>query len=232
MVFPLLALIVLLAGCAPRIPDLPPEEIVRRAAERMRGLQGFQFRIDRSGAPAYIDYAETLSLTLMEGAFAAPDKLSATVRVIAPALIAEIDVICIGQQQWETDVVTHKWFAIPPEWGFNPLILLDPQFGLQTIIASDLYDLTLDGVEELEEMPGRKLYALSGRMHGGTIYDLSYQLIGPEDMDVRLWVDPQTFDLYRTVLVEYPGVSEEEIRWTIDFWDFDVPVEIEAPNLE
>ena len=107
--------------------------------------------------------------------------------------------------------------------------MLDQNIGLQAILASNLTNLILTGKEELEEMPGKTLYALSGELSGTKINELSYGLIGKDPMQIKLWIDPNTFELYRAFLTEYPGVTDQEKTWTIDFWDFDKVEEITPP---
>ncbi|MFQ5615544.1 MAG: LppX_LprAFG lipoprotein, partial [Anaerolineales bacterium] len=213
---------------------LPPEEIINRAVAQMKSSTGFHFAIDRSGAPAFLDPGETLSFRRAEGDYVAPDRASAVVRVIAPGLVAEVQVISIGDRYWETNVLTGEWQELPPDLAFNPATLFDPQTGLQPILESDLSDLTLAGVAELEESPGQPLYHVIGLLDAGRIYDLSFGLIGPGQVDAQLWIAPETFDVYRIEIVEPPAEgaegSEETTTWQVDFWNFDKTVEILPPQ--
>lgn len=60
----------LLTSCgASQIKQLPPGEIISRSANRMASLAGFEFLIERSGAPAFLDYEETISFRRAEGKF-------------------------------------------------------------------------------------------------------------------------------------------------------------------
>lgn len=230
--FPRAALILvavpLLAACASsRPPDLPPADIVRRSAERMTGMSGFHFLVERDGAPAFIDPQNTLSLRRAEGVFQAPDRVEATIRVIAPGMVAEVRVISIASIQWETNFISGEWEQLPPDWGFNPGVLFDPASGIQAALIQDLAGLTLAGVEELEELPGQPLYRIRGQMAGERIRQVSYGMIGPDPSDAELWIAPETFELHRLILLE-PG-AEEDTKWRIDFWDFDLAVEIVPP---
>ena len=79
--------LVLLLGTAcgnTTLPEISAEELVQLAAERMKESEGFQFTIERDGAPAYLDPGETLSFRRATGAYVAPDRALATVRVIGP----------------------------------------------------------------------------------------------------------------------------------------------------
>ena len=221
-----------LTSCSsPPTPELTPEEIISQSADRMLSLSGFDLLFDRSGAPAYLDYEETLSLSKMEGHYDSPDRVQAIVRVIAPGFVIDIDVISVGRSQWQTNVITGEWEQIPEDWGFNPSMLFDPQVGLQAILTTDLTEMEI-GQEELEEMPGKILYAITGRLGGDNIYELSNWLIGPDAMDVKVYIDPESYDLHRTKITEHRGDEDLERIWTIDFWNFDTIEGIEPPIIE
>ncbi|MBN1667832.1 MAG: LppX_LprAFG lipoprotein [Anaerolineales bacterium] len=221
--------IVFLAACQSIPAAPPPDEIVQRTAEQMQGLAGFHFVIERSGAPAYLDAAETLAFRRAEGDYVAPDRAQAIVRVIGPGLIAEVQVVSIADDYWETHVLTGQWQKLPPEQGFNPATLFDPQTGIRPVLAEDLKALEYLGPEELEELPGQKLYALQGQVNGERLSALSFGLISKAEMQAKLWVAPQTFELYRLVLIDERSEMEEATIWQFDFWDFGTVVNIQPP---
>lgn len=198
----------------------------------MQETAGFHFVIDRKGAPAFLDAEETLSLRRMEGDFVAPDRIRAMVRVIAPGLVSDVQVISIADIQWQTIPLSNQWQQLPPEWGFNPALLFDPSVGLKPILEADLVDLQSLGHVELEELPGRWLYALAGRVQGARIYEITYGLIGPEMMDISLWIFPGSFELHRMLITDGSQVDQEATIWTLDFWDYDQEVEIQPPLVE
>ena len=220
----------LMAACQAATPAPPPvEEIINHSAAYMKSLAGFSFLIDRQGAPAFLDYDETLAFRRTEGVFTAPDRALATVRVIGPGLVAEVKIIGIGADYWETNLLTGEWQYVAGGLGFNPAVLFDPQIGFQPILESDLSNLELTGLEELQEMPGQKMYAITGRLQGERIYQMSYEMIGPESMDVKLWISPQSYELYRIFITDPNEEGEEPTTWQVDFWDFGTAAVIEPP---
>jgi lipoprotein LprG len=226
----LFILLVLLTACSQPTPEsLPAAEILERSIERMKLVSGFHFLIERSGAPAYIDWQQTLSLRRMEGDYVSPDRAQANVRVIAPGIVAEIRMVSIGNIQWETNPLTGEWEQLPPDWGFNPTLLFDPQVGLQRILEQDLSNLALMDIVELEEMPGRLLYGLAGDLGGESIAEMTFGLMGPQPMQVQLWIDPESFDLYRILITEEAIEDAEPTIWQVDFWNIDDTVEIQPP---
>ncbi len=239
-----LTILILSSSCTRPTPaSLPPDEIVRRSAEHMRTLAGFHFVIDRSGAPAYFNADETIAFRRAEGDFVSPDRARARVRVIGPGLVAEIQMVGIGPDYWETGLLDGRWQRLPAEQGFNPASLFDPQSGFQPILQSDLSDLKLAGTDEIVELPGKALYKISGDAAGENLYRLSYGLIGPARVAVTLWIAPDTFELQRVQIVEPPASQETPAAgapaptgeaagptvWQIDFWDFGKAADIQPP---
>lgn len=220
-----------LSACGgPQMPDLPPGEIVTLSAERMSGLEGFEFTIERSGESAFLDIDETISFRRASGKFQYPDKVVASVRVIAPGLVTEVEIISIEGTQWETNLLTNEWQVSDPKYSFNPAVLFDPDTGLQAVLQSDLEGIELLGFEELEEVPGLPLISISAIMRGAQAYYLTYGMIDPELLAVNLWIDPRTYDLHRVVIIDPMDDGEvEDTVWQIDFWNFGEVFEITPP---
>jgi lipoprotein LprG len=221
----------LLAGCSEPEPEIPsPEEIVANAAGRMSALEGFHFTIDLAGESVFLDADQLISFRYAEGDYVSPDAARATVRVLVPGLATEISVISIGETQWETGMLTAGWSELPPNWGFNPVVLFDPEIGIQSILASDLSKLTLEESEPLDEGTNEALHVISGTLDGARINEMSYGLIGPEPLEVRLWIAPGTFDLHRAVIEDRSNLEGEEPRtWQVDFSEFGQVVDIVPP---
>ena len=196
----------------------------------MNGLDGFHFIIDRSGRPAYLDPDETISFRRAEGFYVSPDKGIAEVRVIAPGIVTDVSVISIKDIQWETNLLTNEWTQLPPDWGFNPAVLFDPEIGIQSILVSDLSNLTYVGSEKLDNGHDDYLYVLEGELAGDNMYQMSYGLIGPEPMPVKLWIAPGSFELHRALITDPNREGEESTMWQVDFSEFGRVVNIQPPT--
>lgn len=218
-------------SCADPTPEpLPPQEIIAQSAGRMKVLDGFYFVIDRTGSPVFLDPDETISFRRAEGFYAAPDRARANVRIIGPGLVTEVGVVSIGQTQWETNVLSGDWRELPPDWGFNPAVLFDPEIGIQAILVADLNNLALHESEKLEDGPEQNLYVVEGTLSGNRIYEMSYGLIGPDDMTVRLWVMPETFELVRAMITDPNRSGGEATIWRVEFSQFGKIVDIVPPQ--
>ena len=222
-------LLLIAAYARPTPAPLAPGEIITRTAAHMKALKGFSFVIVRTGAPAYIDTQETFSLSRVDGDYVAPDKAKGNARIIGPGIVAAIRYISIAEQYWETNYLSGEWWVCPRSQCFNPAALFDPQTGLQPILEQDLSDLKSLENAELEVLPGKVLYSLTGKLKGDHLYPISWGMIGPDPVNVHLWIDPQTFDLERVVLEEPAAKGAEATIWTVDFLNFDKVVEILPP---
>ncbi len=222
--------ILFLAACQEPEPEtLPPEEIVLQSADRMNGLKGFEFTIERSGEPVYLDLDETIAFRRAEGHYVAPDRSQAMVRVITPGLVTDVGVVSIGEIQWQTNLLSSGWSELPPNWGFNPAVLFDPEIGIQSILLSDLSALVLDGTEKIEDGPDQVLYSIRGNLAGERVFDMSDGMIGPDAMTIQIWVAPETFELHRVLISDPSQGGAEPTTWQVDFRQFDQIIEISPP---
>ena len=99
-------------------------------------------------------------------------------------------------------------------------------------MASDLSDVEFIGTEVIEDGPRGALYALRGQATGERLFQMSNGLIGPDPVEVTLWIAPETFELHRIVAIEPVANADEPSIWQVDFSEFDRVVEITPPVLE
>lgn len=229
-------LLLVTAACRqPTLPEISANELVQRTAERMKESDGFQFVIERSGAPAFLDPQETISFRRATGAFVAPDRALAVVRVIGPGIITDVDVISVAEIQWQTNVVTNVWEELPPNWGFNPAVLFDDNIGIQAVLLADLTEVQLAEPENLAESegPDELLYSVTAVASGENLYQMSGFLIGPEEVTLQLWIRPETFELVRIVLWEpEPNSEDGQSIWQVDISNYDELIDIQPPDIE
>jgi lipoprotein LprG len=210
-------------------PSLPPTEIITKAIERLKGTTGFHFTIDRTGALAYIDKDNTLAVNRIDGDFVPPDKVKGKIRVSASGFPAEVSIVSIAGRFWQSNPLNQTWEEYDPGTVFNPAILFDAEMGIQPMLESDVSELTLVGTEKLDKWPGKQLYHLSGKMKGERVSEITFGLIGPEVMDVNIWVAPDTFEANRIQIIDPVEGSDEPTTWTIDFLDYDQEADIQPP---
>ncbi len=222
----------ILSSCSEPEPTAPPvEEIITSASATMAGLEGFHFTIAVSGQPVFLDGDETLALAKADGYYSNPDRAMGSVSIQMPGLVTNVDVVSIDQQQWLTNILTGDWMAMPPEWGFNPAVLFDTNDGFLAILTSDLLNPVLTGTGKAEDGPDQELYIIDGSLSGERLAEITLGLLGPEDLDVRLWIDPESFAVMRTSVTNPAGADEDSgSTWQIDLDQFGEIVTIEPPQ--
>ncbi len=227
----LLLLIIIAVACKTPEPEIPsPEEILAGTAGRMSEMEGFRFTFDISGAPVFLDEAQSFSLASAEGFYVAPDRAIASVRVLAPGLATEVSILSIGKAQWLSGLVNDDWMALPPEWGINPLMLIDSNSGIVSSLVANVSDVEFVGMSDPGEGSGDDFYLLTGSLDGNILNEMSGGLLGPEQLNVQLWIAPGTYELGRVIITEV-GSSEDDkaTEWQIEFLDFDQTVDISPP---
>jgi lipoprotein LprG len=224
-----LALGALLAACSPDVPQIPPAEVITRAGEAMLQSPSFHFKIDISGKPVVLNQLTQLSLRSAEGDFARPDKMGVHLKVLAAALAAELDMIALGDEQYLTNVLTRKWEVLPPEFGFNPAIMFDPQMGLEQTLKAGLENPHWIGVEDLD---GKSVFHLQGSISGGKLQGMSGGLISTGPVDVDLWVEPGTYLPRKAVIVDKGSDAEKPTLWTLTFSSYGKQTQIAAPQVQ
>ena len=61
---------------------------------------------------------------------------------------------------------------------------------------------------------------------------MSYGLIGPENMRVKFWIAPETYELHRALVTDPNKDGEEATVWHVDFSVFGRTVHIEPPQTQ
>jgi lipoprotein LprG len=227
--FVILSLGLLLMACGPDIPQIPPAEVITRAGEAMLQAPSFHFKIDIGGKPVVLNQLTQLSLRSAEGDFARPDKMGIHLKALLAVAAAELDMIALGNEQYLTNVLTRQWEVLPPEFGFNPAIMFDPQVGLEQLLKSGLDNPHWIGVETLD---GKSVFHLQGSLSGERLQGMSGGLISTGPVDVDLWIESDTYLPRKAVIVDKNSDPEKPSTWTMTFSSYGKDVNITAPELK
>ncbi len=230
----LAALTTAACGGAPATETPPdPAALVAQAAAGIRASQSFRMAVERTGAPYDVDTGlGRVTFRRATAQYAAPDTLQATVSLIAAGLTADVDIFARGEDQWfrNTILTGGAWLNTPFAVGFNPQVLIAEQAGFQAALDS-VHELAYMGAETLED--GTPVYRISGVADGRDISALLAGLIeasGPTLVDVFIHRD--TGLPARFVIVQSDTATEQSptpTTWTVDIYDYDAPVHLDAP---
>ena len=229
LIFALVLLSLLLTACGTDIPQIPPAEVITRAGDAMLQAPSFHFKIDISGQPVVLNQLTRLSLRSAEGDFARPDQMGVHLKVLLAVAAAELDMIALGDEQYLTNVLTKQWEVLPPEFGFNPAIMFDPQIGLEQLLQAGLDNAHWIGVEDLD---GKSVFHLQGSISGEDLQGMSGGLISKGPVDVDLWIEPDTYLPRKAVIVDKDSDPEKPTTWTMTFSSYGKDVNIATPQVQ
>lgn len=224
-----LLMLLLLTACSPDIPQIPPAEVITSAGEAMLKQTSFHFKIDISGAAVYLNRAASLQLRSAEGDFARPDRMGVHLKVIAAVAAAELDMIALGNEQYLTNILTRQWEPLPPEFGFNPAVMFDPQVGLEQLLKAGLDNPHWIGVEVIDDA---SVYHVQGSLDGARLQGLSGGLISRQPIVADLWVDSQSGLPVKAEIVDPGDNPEKPTTWTFTFSSYGKTVNITAPDVK
>ena len=229
LLFTLVLLSLLLTACGPDIPQIPPAEAITRAGDAMLQTPSFHFKIDINGKPVVLNQLTQLSLRSAEGDFARPDKMGVHLKVLLAVAAAELDMIALGNEQYLTNVLTKQWEVLPPEFGFNPAVMFDPQMGLEQTLKAGLDTARWIGTETID---GKSLWHLQGNISGERLQGMSGGLISKGPIDVDLWIEPDTYLPRKAVIVDKDSNPQKPSTWTMTFSSYGKDVNITAPKVQ
>ena len=227
------ALLILLSACGNSSSseglnkDVPVNEILQHASERLAETNTMRFRMDVEGS-TLIDAAGTLRLLNAEGAMARPNKVDVQFQVrVLGAQTLSIRMITIGEHSWTTDIITGRWVTAPKEFGYNPAVLYDNQNGLGPVMGK----ISNPELVAVEDINGRQTYHVHGTATKDVMDPLTSGTMEGDTIGLDLWIDGQTWDLLQVVVKEpqAPGV-DNPATWTMKLSDQNKQIDIEAPE--
>jgi hypothetical protein len=228
----LIAVALLASACgngAEPATTLPPDAnvVLEAAASAMGSVDYVRFKIERSGAPVYIDPLDTLNFSNAEGQFAAPSSANAVVTLQVGNLNAQIGAIAISGKTWLTNPITGKWEDAPEGYDFDPTTLFDPELGWRPLLAQGLSDVVWIGEESHNDQPRYHIRATADEDRVAVILA---GLINKQPVDLDMWIDPATGYVREAELsTVFEGQTSD---WSIEFSEFGQPVEITPPDTE
>ncbi len=227
----ILALMFAGAACGGSTPasTLPPEPgpVLEASSAAMGSVDFVRFKIERSGAPVYIDPLDTLNFAVAEGTFAAPSSANAVVTLAVGNINAQIGAIAIDGQTWLTNPITGDWEEAPAGYEFDPATLFDPELGWRPLLATGLTDVEWVGQENRNSEPR---YHIRAQADEERVAVILAGLIRRQAVTLDMWIEPETgFVREAELSTVFEGQTSD---WTIEFKEFGVPVEIAPPEIE
>jgi hypothetical protein len=217
-----------MAACAPPpeptatpIPTPTPQERLDRGATAMLAMESARFSLVREGEPAILDPNLGLTFSEANGAYQAPDRVQAAIKVALLGNVIEIQMLWLPEGDFMTNPLTQTFLPTPPSLAFEVAALFSPT-GFPQVMRDDIQRPAYVASGELEgtlaehvrgEADGAALAPLTaGALTAGVLYPID------------IWMDAATGNVLRVHISEPDGNG-----WLIDLFDFDLPVEINTP---
>ena len=169
-------------------PNAQASDIVDASAAAMAGVSSVEFRLERSGAPIFIDEFERIALDSLRGQFSVPGKAQAELEVtVNDNLATRLGAVAVDDEVWISNPVTGDFETLPAGYDIDPSKFFDPKGGWQPLLAN-LQDVTLVGVEDR----GGDRYHITGTAPAAQVTDITVGLVTGQDVAVDMWIHPDT----------------------------------------
>ncbi len=200
-------------------PD--PAGLLSSSASAMSEVSSVRFDLRRTGAPVFLDPAESLALDRATGRVVVPNAADALLSVVVNGdLKTELGAVAVEGDVWLSNPVTGVLEPLPPGMDLDPRSFFDPAGAWAPMLRS------LADAELVAQSDDR--YHLRATAPGGSLAEVTAGLIDDLDTTIDLWLHPVTAHVTRLEF-ETSG-SGGTTRWIVELGDFDADFVIEAPQ--
>jgi lipoprotein LprG len=170
-------------------PNAQATQIVDSAATAMGGVTSVEFRLERGGAPVFIDEFQRIALDSLHGQFSVPGKAQAELDVTVNGdLATRLGAVAVDDEVWISNPVTGDFETLSAGYDIDPSKFFDPQNGWQPLLAN-LENVTMAGVEDR----GGERYHIRGTAPAEQVSEITVGLVQGQDVEVDFWIHPATY---------------------------------------
>ncbi len=185
------------------------------------------FAITLSGKAVFSDPSQRFTLLSMEGDLKRPDGIRATLKVRGGGSLIEVRTVSLAGKQYVTNPINRQWLCAAPGDLFDPVVLFDPQQGVEHLLRDRFENVSLVGIEELN---GRPHYHLRGTFPGEALLPISYNSLGAGDVAADVWADQETLRASQLTLVDGATDTTKPSTWQIVFSNYNDAVDVRPPT--
>jgi hypothetical protein len=226
-------LVLMLGACTGTATEAPlpdAQSLLKKSAAEVKSAKSIKIKLELSGAPSFVDPDNRVSFVSANGAYVAPDRVSATVTAKILSIPGQVDVIAIGDDQWMRNqlLTAGRWAKAVFSPGFNAAKLVNSDEGIEKALNS-LKEVKVIGREDVF---GTKMYHLTATADGADISALTVGLIRGKVVNVDIYIAIDTGRVDHVIMVQPDTVTEKEPKpttWTLELFDYDGNAKIEAP---
>jgi hypothetical protein len=225
-VFPLLALLLILAACnGDDDADQSPDEIVDAAITAFDETESARFTIEIEGAIP-IDAEGLLALSSVEGELERPESARADAGIVFAGSRVTMELVAVDGEMFLRNILTGNWERAPSDLQYDPSAVFDDNQGIGAILAQ-LDELEHEGSDTIQ---GIDTWHLSGTAPASAVASLTGDFFDSDTLFVDLWIAQDEHYLVRVELREIE--DQDEADWVLTLFDHNEPVSIARPELD
>ncbi len=196
-----------------------------QSAEAMGNVTSVRFGLTRTGAPVFIDGAQSIALDNIDGRFSIPGSADALLGVtVSGSLRTELGAIAIDDEVWLSNPTTGRFETLPPGFDIDPSLFFDPQDGWRPLIAG-LTDVAVVGEEQRQDATR---YHLTGTAPAERMQAITAGLVSGQDVDLDLWLHPVTAEVTAVEFsTEFDGAVSD---WVLELTEYGETFDISPPE--
>jgi lipoprotein LprG len=204
-------------------PSAGATDVVASSAEAMGEVTSVEFRLNRDGAPIFIDEFERIALDSLRGQFTVPTRAQAELSVTVNGNLAtRLGAVAIDDEVWISNPVTGDFETLPAGYDIDPSRFFDPEGGWRPLLAS-LQQPTIVGIDER----GGERYHVRGTAPAEQVSNITVGLVRDQDVEVDLWIHPSTFHV--TAAEFATKIDGDDARWALELGRYGDEFVIEPP---
>ncbi len=205
-------------------PDVDAAALLQSSATAMASVTSVEFRLERDGAPVYIDQFEEIALDGLRGQFTVPTRAQAELTVTVNGnLPTKIGAVAIDSEVWISNPVTGDFETLPAGYDIDPSRFFDPENGWQPLIAN-LRDVELVGIDDR----GGDRYHVRGIAGAEDVRNITVDLVRDQDVPVDFWIHPTTSLV--TAAEFTTAIDGVDAEWMLEFDRYGESFTIEPPE--
>ncbi|MBX3061375.1 MAG: LppX_LprAFG lipoprotein [Anaerolineae bacterium] len=225
--------ICIVTGCGGNAPkELPdPVTILQKAADDLKQVSALRFKLQLTGAPAFVDFSNTIAFVSADGTFLQPDRVAAKVKARLLGIPGEVDVVAIGDKQYMKNAVltANRWLEQQFSPGFNAQEFMRGDSGVQSAIKAFL-DVKMIGIETTTE--GVEVYHITGKAKAADVDALTVGLIRGADVEASIYINTETGKVEKINMVQpdTKTADQDATTWLLEIYDYNATdIQIEQP---
>ena len=205
-------------------PDVDPVALMQRSATSMAQVTSVEFRLEREGAPVFIDQFEEIALDGLRGQFTVPTKAQAELTVtVSGDLPTKIGAVAIDTEVWISNPVTGDFETLPAGYDIDPSRFFDPEDGWRPLLAN-LRDVELVGIDDR----GGDRYHVRGVAGAADVRNITVDLVRDQDVPIDFWIHPTTALV--TAAEFTTAIDGADAEWKLELTDYGDSFTIEPPE--